>query len=359
MKIFQILYPGLGGHSSVAFSLIEGDVKKIYHHKLIGYGIEAPSESFIFKAKETNTEYYSILKKNGIDITSLKEIYKILKTEKPDVILMHSTAVVFSVFIYSLFNKVKWISIEHQSNFAKSKKDWFYTFFILLLSPQIVYLSEDYKKQIKSRFKLFFPSRKISIVNNGININPYKISHEKQLKPNLVHLAMISRFNLLRDHETLIKAVFELKKHQNIKLSIAGDGNTKPEMEKMVKDLNLESEVAFLGVIEEAEITKLLQKVDIYIHSSLAETQSTSILQVMASKTPIIATDIPGINNVLENEKNVLLFEKKNVNQLINCIEKLTNETELKSLIAQNAYIDVKLKFSLENMYNLYSKLWK
>lgn len=358
MKILQILYPGLGGHSSVAFSIIEGDAKKTNQHTLVGYGIEEPSEYFVSKAKETSTAYYSILKKSGIEFSSQKKNYQILKSEKPDVIIMHSTAVVFSVFIYSLFNKVKWISVEHQSNFAKTKKDWIYTVFILMLSPKIVYLTEDYKTQIIAKFKLL-NSRKISVINNGISLYPYKNFHQKILKSDVLHLAMISRFNVLRDHETLIRAVFELRKNHDIKLSIAGDGDTKTKMEKLVTDLKLTSHIEFLGVITESKIAKLLQTVDVYVHSSLAETQSTSILQVMASKTPIIATDIPGINNVIHNMENGLLFKPHLLSDLINCIEKLIIHTQLKSLLIEKAYNDVKARFSLENMYNQYSKLWE
>jgi len=358
MKFLQILYPGLGGHASVAFSLIDGDTTNDYRNVLVGYGIEQPSEPFKKKAQETGTHYYSIVKKSGIDFASKIKIFKLLKSERPDVIIMHSTSVVFAVFFYCLFNKVKWISVEHQSNFAKSKKDWFYTLLILLLSPKIVYLSEDYKKQIKSKFKFIFPSQKVSIIQNGIAIDPYRKSHEKLLKP-YFHLVMISRFNSLRDHETLIRAVSVLRLNNQVKLSIAGDGETKLEMEQLVSELDLNKEIEFLGIINENEIIELLQKTDFYVHSSLAETQSTSILQVMASKTAIVATDIPGINNVIRNEENGLLFEIKNVNHLVNSIERLISNTELKSRIVENAYKDVQMKYSIVNMYNSYKKLWK
>lgn len=358
MKLLQILYPGLGGHASVAFSLIDGDSSGDNSNVLIGYGIEQPSEPFKKKSEKTGTRYYSILKKSGFDFASQIKIFKLLKSEKPDAIIMHSTAVVFSVFFYSIFNKVKWISVEHQSNFAKSKKDWFYTFFILLLSPIIVYLSEDYKKQIKSKFKFIFPSQKVSIIHNGIDTDLYRKSHDKLLKPNLVHLAMISRFNPLRDHETLIKAIIELRVSNHIKLSIAGDGDTKKEMEQLVIDLGLNKEIEFLGIINESEIIELLQRTDIYVHSSLAETQSTSILQVMASKTPIVATNIPGINNVIRDGYNGLLFETKKVNQLVQCIARLIADLELKSQLVNCAYEDLKKQYSISDMFKTYSDLW-
>src|SRR5690606_21515837 len=100
-----------------------------------------------------------------------------------DVIIMHSTAVVFTVFFYRLFSRVKWIAVEHQSNFAKSKKDWFYTFFILLLAPTIVYLSADYKEQVRKRMSFFFSASKINIIPNGIDVEKYRPAHTKIINP--------------------------------------------------------------------------------------------------------------------------------------------------------------------------------
>src|SRR5690606_20217715 len=173
MKIAQILYPGLGGHTTVAFSLIEGDIDRNYQHVLIGYGIEMPGETFKEKAREKNTTFYTVLKRKGLDLLSYITLWKYLRQEKPDVILMHSTGVVFTVFLYNILYRVKWIAVEHQSNFAKSKIDWLYTFFIMLLAPKIVYLNKEYKEQVQAKIGLCFRTNKITIIPNGINVEKY------------------------------------------------------------------------------------------------------------------------------------------------------------------------------------------
>src|SRR5690606_3186439 len=233
--------------------------------------------------------------------------------------------VVFTVFLYNILYRVKWIAVEHQSNFAKSKIDWLYTFFIMLLAPKIVYLNKEYKEQVQDKIGLFFRTNKITIIPNGINVEKYRYAHNKIKVSDNVHIAMIGRFTPLRDHETLIRAIAEIKSTLSVRLFLAGDGNTKTRMESLVRELNLRSEVIFLGDISETVIIDLLQKIDIYIHSSFAETQSTSILQVMASKTPIIATNIPGINNIVEHKFNGVLFKTGNVNQLSKCIIEMIN----------------------------------
>src|SRR5690606_33965700 len=134
-------------------------------------------------------------------------------------------------------------------------------------------------------------------------------------------------------------------------------GNTKTRMESLVRELNLRSEVIFLGDISETVIIDLLQKIDIYIHSSFAETQSTSILQLMASKTPIIATNIPGINNILEHYYNGVLLKTGNDNTISNYIIEMINADN--DQIVRQAYKLVEREFNLINMFENYSKLWK
>ncbi|HPW65509.1 MAG TPA: glycosyltransferase family 4 protein [Salinivirgaceae bacterium] len=336
MKLLQILYPGLGGHSSVAFSLIEADEECFYNHSLLGFGIEEPSEMFITKANELNVEFENVRKKKGFDFASQKRVYRLLKKQKPNYMIVHNTSLVFVVFLYSLFHKVKWLMVEHQSNHAKTKIDWIYSLFILLLSPKIVYLTELYKSEIKSKFRCLVCDKKIQTIPNGINTKKF-YPNEKKLDNKELVFSMISRLTPLRDHKTLIEAVEEVAKTHPCKLYIAGDGDTKPELMEMVKKRKLENLVHFTGKLDEDEVVDLLHKTDIYIHSSLAETLSTSLLQVMACKVPIIATNIKGINNLLIDGKEAMLFEVGDSNRIkSNIIYMVENKWFVDSLIEKS-----------------------
>ena len=359
-KLLQLLYPGLGGHSSVAFSLIEGDSNIEFSHTLLGFGIEQPSQSFIKKANELKTDFDSVLKVKGLDVKSQYRVFKILKKQKPDIILMHSTSLVFIVWIYCLLYKKKWAAIEHQANQAKGIKDWVYTFFILHLAPHIVYLTPQYKKEIREKFH-FIPNKKIKIISNGINLEKFrkytskdKINNEQEI----ITISMISRMNYLRDHKTLIEAFKILyDKYTNIELYIAGDGEQRQKYIDYANILNLKN-IYFLGSLNENQIIDLLNKSDIYVHSSLAETLSTSLLQVAACKVPIVATDIEGINNLLENKTEALLFQPKNKYQLVDTINAIIDNTELRGKLVDNAYNKVKVLYNNKNMFKQYKQIF-
>ena len=102
-----------------------------------------------------------------------------------------------------------------------------------------------------------------------------------------------------------------------------------------------------------------MSSTDIYIHSSLAETFSTSLLQVMACKIPIIATNISGVNDLLVDGKDSLLFEVKNKIELKAKIEKLILDRELAANLSENAYRKVVNKYSCELMFNKYQTIFK
>lgn len=356
MRLLQILYPGIGGHSSVAFSLIEGDTHHEATHFLLGYGIEKPSENFLVKSKELKIPVTTVQKEQGVDFKSLTRVYRELKNIKPDAIIMHSTAVIVIVWWFCLWHKTKFLSVEHQSNNAKTKKDWVYTLLILILSPRVVYLTRSYSEEIRAKFKILYNPSQVRIINNGINTQNFRPKNETNIgRP--ITFSMVSRMTLMRDHKTIIDAFCEISVGKNYQLILAGDGNTKSELEKYSQEKNMGSKIIFTGSIDEESIIDLMQKTDIYIHSSLAETLSTSILQAMACKIPIIATDIPGINNLLINGVDALLFKPKEVTDLSEKIKKLIENPGMTSKLASNAFIKAIESYSCKIMFEKYKDI--
>lgn len=354
MKLLQILYPGLGGHSSVAKSIISGDKDKVFNHALLGYGIEKPNQD-LTSSKDWEFEY--VIKCQGFDLKSFFNVYHKLKKSKPEAIIVHSTSQVLTVFVYNLFHKVRWSAVEHQSNHAKSKMDWVYTIIILLFAPKIVYLSENYAKEIEQKFPFLYKKKKISIIQNGIDTDLFspKLENKKD-KPFVI--SMVSRMNSLRDHNTLIDSFNQLlKTYPKLILKIAGNGDTFKSITNKIEQLKLDENVELLGMINETEIVSLLKETDIYVHSSLAETQSTSIMQAMAVELPIVATNIPGISNMIQNSETGYLFKVGNQNDLLEKILFLINKPNDKARIANNARLFAVDNYSNKQMFLNYKKV--
>jgi len=349
-KITHILYSGLGGHGSVVYSLIDGDKNKQLTHHLMFYGIESLTEDYRDKNIQGALRYDFIHKKKGIDVISLLKVYKALKKEKPDIILLHSMSLIIVSWAYSLLNNSNLICVEHTPNEVKTGFEWLWTRLSVLLSSKIVYLSGIYKEEIKQKLGSLFEKKKY-VVNNGINIEQYTCPKREMYKEK-INLIMTGRFSEQKDQKTIIRALKILEK-EKIQLYLAGTGDNFVEAKKMVKEMRLQDKVHFLGYLNEKEIIKYLGKSDIYIQSSFGETMSTSIIQGMASGLPILATDIKGIKHMVNNDTG-LFFQPKDAKHLSELIMKLYTDNNLRIKLGENGRSYAIERFSNVKMFNNY-----
>lgn len=360
MKIVNIIYSGLGGHSSVVFALIEGDHSSKNEHSIIFFGVECVPLGYIDKCKELGVEYFSVLKKPGIDIVSIKNVVCVLAKLKPKVIILHTVNLILPVSKYSFKNQIKLIAVEHQANELKLKKDWVYSILSMLLSDKVVYLTEIYKDQMKKTLGWVFKKKKVSVINNGINLLVYKPSNLSY--NDKINIGMLSRLMPTKDHQTLIYSFSELLKQNTFKkkivLNIAGDGSTKDNLKGLVKKLKIEDSVNFLGMIPENDSVDFLNSQNIYVHVSQGETMSTAIMQAMACNKAIVASDVEGINNMLENKVTALLIPPKNRIKLTEAFILLIENDVLRKKISKNALEYANQHFSNDIMFQKYCKLF-
>ena len=110
MKILQILYPGLGGTSTVAFSIVDSQKYTFYKKKInnffIFHGVENLTKNNSEKCKKEKIKHFFIPKNNFIFDTFI--IYKKIKLINPDIILTHSNSL-FALLFYRFFFKMRYL----------------------------------------------------------------------------------------------------------------------------------------------------------------------------------------------------------------------------------------------------------
>ena len=115
---------------------------------------------------------------------------------------------------------------------------------------------------------------------------------------------MTGRFSKAKDHTTLVKSLKLLP--YNYKLLLVGEGELKKNIEILIKKINLENRVIFLGFRN--DIPELMKTVDINILSSNWEGFGLVAVEGMASGRPFIGSDVDGMNDVIRG--GGILFEK-------------------------------------------------
>ena len=143
----------------------------------------------------------------------------------------------------------------------------------------------------------------------------------------------------------------------NVILIVIGEGHEREKLENLIKNLGLENNMFLIGSIPDAY--QYLKAFDLFVLPSIKEGQPWTILEAMAAETPIVATNIAGIPETIENEKSGLLVEPADPEALANAIEKMLTHPSLAQHCTCNALAIVRKKFSLEEMIRKNEKLFE
>ena len=116
--------------------------------------------------------------------------------------------------------------------------------------------------------------------------------------------------------------------------------------------------VIFTGEKKHTDALQAVSESEIFILPSYTEGFPYSILEAMALHKPIVATDVGDIPNMLSDNCGIII-EPKNVNAIIESLEKLLSDSLYGKQLGENAYMKVKNEFSVEVIYTKYEDVWQ
>ena len=208
-------------------------------------------------------------------------------------------------------------------------------------ADRIICLTKDDASEIS---KYGFSSEKIRIVSNGVDTERFKPGYSKQV--NLI--VWSGRFVPEKGVYYLIEAAWKLSK-QNVaaKFLLIGYGPLKKKLELLAFNYGLLGRTVFFSEgLKRDEISKILSEATIFVFPSLKEGLPISILEAASSAVAIVASDIPGINTVVEHEKSGLLVKAMDSSAIADSVLRLLNNEELRRKLGQNARELVITRFS-------------
>ncbi len=135
---------------------------------------------------------------------------------------------------------------------------------------------------------------------------------------------------------------------KNCNFIIIGEGPERKKLENLIKKHELENNVILIGAIP--DVRRYLKAFDLFVLPSVKEGQPWAILEAMAAEVPIVATNIAGIPETVENEKSGLLVEPADFDALSKAIEKMLIHPSLAKKCSEKALIAVKEKFNIAEM---------
>ena len=167
------------------------------------------------------------------------------------------------------------------------------------------------------------PSEKIKIIKLGVEIDKTPF-FERNKKENELKLLQIASFKEKKGHYYTVKAFAEALKYcPNMSLTLVGSGETKKNIENLVRNLNIEKYVKFLDEIEFDKLHNFMKDFHVFIHPSCyAKNMDCEggapivILDAQATGMPVISTNHCDIPEEVIHNKTGFLAEEKNYKQL-------------------------------------------
>jgi glycosyltransferase involved in cell wall biosynthesis len=194
------------------------------------------------------------------------------------------------------------------------------------------------------------------VIHNGVDADKFSTGDDniefkiKLKKENdTIIIGSIGRLHYQKGYEYLIEAsVSILKNYPQAKFVLIGEGELRDSLEFSAKKKGVYNSFIFLG--NQTEIPELLKQIDIFVLPSLWEGLPLVLLEAMASKKPIVATDVNGITEIIHSEEEGILVPSKNSAALSSAILRLLKNDELRERIASKGYIKVMNEFHLNKM---------
>ncbi len=220
-------------------------------------------------------------------------------------------------------------------------------------NAQKIIVPSQYLKNIVKKWDV--DEEKIRVIYNSVKkINAEAFDKEKiKQELNLTGDIIVSAGRLVpwKGFDTLIEIMPELLKiNPNFKLYIIGDGPEFTNYKLQITNLKLEDKIFLTGALKQEVLFKYIQSANMFVLNTGYEGLPHTTIEAMQLGAPVITTFSGGNREVVEDNKNGLLVEYNNKDQLKNAIIKLYKNKDLAGRLAINAKENIQNKFSKEKM---------
>ena len=212
------------------------------------------------------------------------------------------------------------------------------------------YLIEHYK----------ISAEKVNLIYQGVDLHRFQSSPEMQAKAQKRYplptnatpiLGCVGSFEERKGQAVLLKALsLAKKKLPNVHLLLVGDGVDESRLKRLVKEMDLEKNVSFFPFTTQPEL--LFERVDMTILPSIVkEGLPNVLLESMSMGTPVIASDLGGIPEVIIDGKTGILVPPADASRLRDAILRLWQNPALRQEMSRNALQFMKSSFDKERQF--------
>jgi len=318
------------------------------------------------------------------DVVAYQKIKEIIKRYKPDIVHTHASKagfigrraaaksnvpIVVHTFhghiFHSYFNKQKTALFKRLEQNMASK------------STAIVAISEIQKHELCDIHKIA-PADKFRVIPLGFDLDRFqenynnkriKFRNDYAIQDDEIAISIVGRLVAVKNHPLFIKAIAKIKSQTNKKIKglIVGDGELKNGLIELAYSLGLKcstpenqedhADIIFTSWIQDADT--VFAGSDITALTSFNEGTPVSLIEAQAANTPIVTTNVGGIEDVVLRDQTALLSKNDNLEDFTTNLLKLINDDVLRQDMSNHGWDFVREKFHYSRLVNDMKSLYE
>lgn len=192
-------------------------------------------------------------------------------------------------------------------------------------NTKFITISESSKQEIAD---LDLGKIGIEIIHPGVDLRTYKPTDQKNSNPLIVY---IGRLQIYKSVDVLIRCAQNIfSSVPRAEIIIAGAGEEKGKLEKLVESLGLKEKIRFVGKVSEEMKIQLYQQAWVAVNPSLKEGWGITTIEANACGTPVVASDVPGLRDSVRNPSTGFLAQYGSEGDFSNKIIRILKDADLR-----------------------------
>ncbi len=289
------------------------------------------------------------------DIRCVKRLRRLIRSFGPQLIHAHSTKAGFVARITGRIERVPVVYTAHGWVFSPGFPlglrmiAWVMEFVSSRLGTHVVCVSH-YDRSLAKKY-LRMPDEQVSVVPCGIG----RKAAAADPVGTPARLIMVARFDDPKDHEMAIRCIARLKPDSCV-LKLVGSGPLMEDAIGLVSELKVNDQVEFLG--DCLDVPDLLGESDVFLLFTRHEGLPISILEAMRAGLPVVASDVGGINEEVEDHRSGILVEPGNLDKAAEAVKLLVEDVQLRRRMGAAGRQTFERRFTRATMIEHFAEIY-
>ena len=302
------------------------------------------SNDFVLACQKAGLEVHIIHERFLFDLAVVPAIRKLIARRKPDIIQSHAVKSHFLIRLAAIHRERPWIAFHHGYTWTSPRTRIYNQLdrWSLRAANKVVTVCRPFVSDLE---EIGVRPERIVVRHNSVkNFSPAREDVVVQLRQtlgiseNTQVLLCVGRLSREKGQADLIEAAALMRRvgsRAKVRFVVAGDGHDRQKLRDMARSLLVDDWFIFAGQV--ADLVPYYTMADLVVMPSHTEGSPNVLLEAMAAGVPIIATAVGGVPEIVENEKQALLVEKRNPAALARAIDQLLNDANMRNRLSEAA----------------------